>query len=62
MHFKDIAKIAHSIRGSSANFRLENIQSMSDELEKMAKKEERKYNYMNMFENIKIATQAIKIV
>ena len=62
MNFKKIGKIAHSIKGASANFRLENIQSMSDELEKMAKKEERKYNYMNMFENIKIATQAIKIV
>ena len=62
MHFKDIGKIAHSIKGASANFRLENIQSMSDELEKMAKKEDGEYNYMHMYENIKVATEAIKIV
>ena len=60
--FKKIHSIAHSIKGSSANFRLENLQSMSDELEKMAKKEDLKYNYMNTFENIKAAVQAIKIV
>ena len=62
MHFKDIGKIAHSIKGASANFRLENIQRMSDELEKMAKKEDGEYNYMHMYENIKVATEAIKIV
>ena len=54
--------LAHSIKGSSANFRLENLQAMSDELEKMAKKEDENYDYLNMFENIKIAIQAIKIV
>lgn len=60
--FKKMHTMAHSIKGSSANFRLENLQSMSDELEKMAKKEELKYNYMNTFENIKAAVEGIKIV
>ena len=62
MNFKKIGKIAHSIKGASANFRLENLQSMSDELEKMAKKEDRKYDYEKMYQNIKAATEAIKII
>ena len=62
MDFKEIRIIAHGIKGSSANFRLENLQSMSDELEKMAKKEDTTYDYMNTYENIKVAVEAIKIL
>jgi HPt (histidine-containing phosphotransfer) domain-containing protein len=60
--FQQISALAHSIKGSSANFRLENLQGMADELEKMAKRESEKYNYEKSFENIKVATEAIKIV
>ena len=60
--YKRMHSIAHSIKGSSANFRLENLQSMSDELEKMAKKQNTKYDYLNMYENIKKAAEAIKII
>ncbi|MFT5660272.1 MAG: signal transduction histidine kinase/CheY-like chemotaxis protein [Sulfurimonas sp.] len=60
--YQQIHFIAHSIKGSSANFRLENLQAMSDELEKMAKKEDEKYDYLNTYENIKVAVEAIKIV
>ena len=60
--YKKINSIAHSIKGSSANFRLENLQAMSDELEKMAKKEDEKYNYLNTYDNIKIAIETIRIV
>jgi HPt (histidine-containing phosphotransfer) domain-containing protein len=62
MDFKNVQSIAHSIKGSSANFRLENLQGMSDEMEKMAKRENKKYDYKKTFENIKIALEAIKIV
>ena len=62
MDFKEIRIIAHGIKGSSANFRLENLQSMSDELEKMAKKEDTTYDYINTYENIKVAVEAIKIL
>lgn len=61
-NYKKMQNLSHSIKGSSANFRLENLQSMSDELEKMARKEDEEYDYFNTFEHIKKALEGIKIV
>lgn len=60
--YKKIALIAHSIKGSSGNFRLEEVQEDSSKIEKMAKSEESDYNYKAMFEKIKNRLSKIKII
>lgn len=60
--YKKIALIAHSIKGSSGNFRLEDVQEESSKIEKMAKGEESTYNYEALFEKIKNRLSKIKIV
>ena len=35
--YNNISRLAHSIKGSSANFRLEELQSLADEMEQNAK-------------------------
>jgi CheY-like chemotaxis protein len=44
-HLADIAKYAHSIRGSSANFRILTIQEFSAAMEEAAIKEDKNYHY-----------------
>ncbi len=60
--YSKIALIAHSIKGSSGNFRLEDVQDDSAELEKMAKKRDSEYSYEEVFEKIKNRLLEIKIV
>ncbi|MFA5234574.1 MAG: ATP-binding protein [Sulfurimonas sp.] len=60
--YKKIALIAHSIKGSSGNFRLEEVQEDSSKIEKMAKNQDCDYNYEAMFEKIKNRLSKIKIV
>ncbi|HEY9202735.1 MAG TPA: ATP-binding protein, partial [Sulfurimonas sp.] len=43
--YKQIALIAHSIKGSSGNFRLESVQEESAKIEKMAKAEDKNFDY-----------------
>ncbi|WP_188093742.1 MULTISPECIES: ATP-binding protein [Sulfurimonas] len=59
--YKKIALIAHSIKGSSGNFRLEEIQEQSEKIEKMAKAKDKKYDYESAFEKIKSRLAKIKI-
>lgn len=60
--YKNIALIAHSIKGSSANFRLELLQNSSNEMEKMAKENNSEYDYESVFEIIKERVEMIKIL
>ncbi|MCF6309190.1 MAG: ATP-binding protein [Sulfurimonas sp.] len=59
--YKKIALIAHSIKGSSGNFRLEVVQEDTAEMEKMAKKENSKYDYESIFQIIKDRVVKIKV-
>lgn len=60
--YKKIALIAHSIKGSSGNFRLEEIQEESAKMELMAKNADGKYKYEAVYEKIKERLEQIKIV
>ncbi|MFA6760025.1 MAG: ATP-binding protein [Sulfuricurvum sp.] len=50
-NFSKIAKLAHSIKGSSANFRLENIVNRAEAIEKKAKLKQ-KFNYKQAYEEL----------
>lgn len=60
--YKKIALLAHNIKGSSANFRIESLQKNANEIEKMAKEECSDYDYESVFTLIKETMQSIKIV
>ncbi len=59
--FKKIAMSAHSIKGSSGNFRIESLQLSADEMEEMAKAENNDYNYEQTFQKIQGIIKEIKI-
>ncbi|MDO8453638.1 MAG: Hpt domain-containing protein, partial [Sulfurimonas sp.] len=59
--YKKIALMAHSIKGSSANFRLEELQNSAGEMEKMAQNKNSEYQYEAIFEIINQNVQVIKI-
>ena len=59
--YKKIALIAHSIKGSSGNFRIEYLQHIASEMEQMAKNEESNYDYEAIFQKIEKKIKAIKI-
>ena len=59
--FKKIALSAHSIKGSSGNFRIESLQLNASEMEKMAKTENGDYDYEGTFEDMKETIEMIKI-
>ncbi|MDD3475839.1 MAG: ATP-binding protein [Sulfurimonas sp.] len=60
--YSKMALIAHSIKGSSGNFRLEDVQESSTKFEKMAKKKDINYNYEEAFKKIKDRLLEIKII
>lgn len=60
--YKKIAMISHSIKGSSANFRIESIQKDASKMEDMAKQENASFDYETLFENIKERIEMIKII
>jgi len=60
--YKKIALKAHSIKGSSGNFRIDELRKMSTEMEQMAKSNDEVYNYEFTFEKIKRRIADIKIV
>jgi len=60
--YENISLIAHSIKGSSGNFRMQNLQKLSHELEKNAKEKNANYNYDEIFEQIKEIVSIIEIV
>jgi len=59
--FRKIALKAHSIKGSSGNFRIEELLKYSTEMEQMAKSESKEYDYEGVFEKIKKKIESIKI-
>ncbi|MFT7859466.1 MAG: ATP-binding protein [Sulfurimonas sp.] len=60
--YKLIAKKAHNIKGSSANFRIEFLQKTASEMEKMAKNEDDSFDYESSFAKMKEAIESIRIV
>ena len=59
--YKNIALKAHSIKGSSGNFRIEELLRLSTEMAKMAKNENTIYDYQGTFEKLKKKIESIKI-
>lgn len=59
--YKQIALIAHSIKGSSGNFRLESVQEEGAKIEKMAKAKDENFDYKESCDKIKSALEAIRI-
>ena len=60
--YKKIALMAHGIKGSSANFRIEFLQKSASEMEKMAKEEREDYDYEGIWALMKENISSIKIV
>ena len=60
--FKKIALIAHGIKGSSGNFRIEILQDKASEMEKMAKSEDKEYDYETTLQLIQTKIEEIKVV
>ena len=59
--YEKIALMAHSIKGSSGNFRIEILQEYASELEQMAKVENSEYDYSGVYKIIKRRVEEIKI-
>jgi len=60
--YKKIALIAHSIKGSSGNFRMENLQVITSNMEKMAKDKNSFFDYNIELIKVKEIVNSIKIV
>jgi HPt (histidine-containing phosphotransfer) domain-containing protein len=59
--YKKIALKAHSIKGSSGNFRIEELLKDSAEMEQMAKYETKSYDYEVTFNRIEAKIASIKV-
>ncbi len=59
---KKIALLAHSIKGSSGNFRIKDLQDFSSEMEKKAKSQDKLFEYQELFEQIQKILNSIEIV
>jgi len=59
--YKKIALKAHSIKGSSGNFRIEELLKDSAEMEQMAKHENKEYDYESVFHKIREKIESIKV-
>ncbi|QSZ41344.1 response regulator [Sulfurimonas aquatica] len=60
--YKKIGLLSHSIKGSSSNFRIKNLQDISTEMEKAAKKDNSSYLYEKSLKEIVSIVDKIKIV
>ncbi|MBU0631346.1 response regulator [bacterium] len=60
-NYYNISRLAHSIKGSSANFRLENLQKYAHELEINSKRENELYNYEECIQRIEKEYMKIKV-
>ena len=60
--YEKIALNAHSIKGSSGNFRIESLQNNASEMETMAKAKNEEYDYAQTYEKIKSRVLEIKIL
>jgi len=61
-NFKEVSLIAHSIKGSSANFRIEALQSLAYEVEYNAKSKETNYDYKDAYEKISEYVEGISVI
>ena len=59
--YKQIALLAHSIKGSSGNFRIKILQELSNEMEIKAKEEDRNYEYNESFTLIEKRLESIRV-
>jgi CheY-like chemotaxis protein len=59
--YKKVALLAHSIKGSSGNFRIECLQHNASEIESMAKAENSEYSYEEVLNIMKARVQEIEI-
>ncbi|WP_455755631.1 ATP-binding protein [Sulfurimonas sp.] len=59
--YQKMQVLAHGIKGSSANFRMDDLLKITDEFEKMAKQNNSEYDYKGTFENIKKLVEEIAI-
>lgn len=59
--YKKISLIAHSIKGSSGNFRMQELQKITSEVENKAKNKDINYDYASMFEKIQDILNSIEI-
>ena len=59
--YKKIALIAHGIKGSSGNFRIEVLQEKASEMEKMAKNEDTEYSYDKTYVTLRNKIEEIEI-
>ena len=57
--YKKIALLAHSIKGSSGNFRIGFLQKKASEMEQMAKSQNSRYDYEKGFNEIKSKVEEI---
>ena len=60
--YTQIALLAHSIKGSSGNFRLEKLQKIADTMEEAAKSKETQFNYEKTLKEMWEIIQKIAIV
>ncbi len=60
--YKKIALLAHNIKGSSGNFRIESLQKSASEMEKMAKNEVEEFDYEAVSLEMKGIIESIKIL
>jgi PAS domain S-box-containing protein len=60
--YATIAKIAHSIKGSSANFRMEEVQQLAREVEEAATAKKQGYDYQGMYEKLFSELEKVKII
>jgi len=59
--YKKIALLAHSIKGSSGNFRIKILQDTSSQMEQMAKREDTHYDYEEALEIISSKLGTIRV-
>jgi len=52
MELSEISRLAHSLKGSAANFRMDTLQALSKELEEASKEKKSDLNYMALYESI----------
>jgi signal transduction histidine kinase/DNA-binding response OmpR family regulator len=60
--YKQIALKAHNIKGSSGNFRIEELLKASQEMEKKAKAHDNSYDYKKQYDMIKKRIEEIKVI
>ncbi len=61
-NLKEISLISHSIKGSSANFRIKFLQELAFEIEKNAKSKNEDYDYKEAYEKVSEYLKGIKII